>query len=156
MKKFLLNQIDVIRSITLKSVESLLEEQADFQPDGFNNTIRWNLGHIYVVQERLAFHYAGFPVDVPPSYIEMFSNGTKPSDWKIAPPSLAEICSRLAEQPGRIGTLLGDKLMEPPAVPFRRYDGKFDTIGAVIGFSIYHEGLHDAAIALIKKRMARG
>lgn len=156
MRKFLLNQLDVIRSVTLKSVESMFDEQADIQPEGFNNTIRWNLGHIYVVQERLAFHYAGFPVDVPQSYIEMFSNGTKPADWQGDPPLLAEICSRLAEQPGRIATLLGDRLAEPPVVPFRRFDGRLDTIGAIIGYSLYHEGLHNAAIALIKKRMDRG
>ncbi|HZG85766.1 DinB family protein [Paenibacillus sp.] len=147
----LLSQAEVVRAITLQAVESMREEEADVQPEGFNNTIRWHLGHIYLVQERLAFHYAGFPVDVPPSYIDLFGNGTKPSDWTVEPPSLAELGVRLQEQPGRIRTLLGEKLLEPPAIPFQRFNGKLDTIGAIVGYSLYHEGLHMAAIKQLKK-----
>lgn len=151
----LLKQLELIRSFTLGAVESLHEEEADVQPEGFNNTIRWHLGHIYLVQERLAFHYAGFPVDVPESYIDMFGNGTKPADWTAPPPSLAELGTRLTEQPGRITTLLGEKLHEAPAVPFQRFDGKLDTIGAIINYTLYHEGQHRAAIEMLKRRILR-
>lgn len=147
----LLDQIQLIRSITLKAVEEIADEEADVQPPSFNNTIRWHLGHIYVVQERLAFHYAGFPVDVPQSYIDMFSNSTKPADWKEEPPSLAELSCRLTEQPNRIRTLLGEKLKEPPTVPFHRFDGKLSTIGAILNFSLYHEGLHTSSISMLKR-----
>ncbi|HZG58795.1 DinB family protein [Paenibacillus sp.] len=149
----LLTQVDVIRSITLQAVESLHEEEADVQPEGFNNTIRWHLGHIYLVQERLAFYHAGFPLEVPQPYIDLFANGTKPMDWTGEPPSLAELGCRLTEQPGRIRTLLGEKLLEPTVVPFSRFDGRFDTIGALVGYSLYHEGLHMAAIRTIKRQL---
>ncbi|MCI3927688.1 DinB family protein [Paenibacillus sp. TRM 82003] len=150
----LLKQLELIRSFTLGAVESLHEEEADVQPEGFNNTIRWHLGHVYLVQERLAFHYAGFPVDVPQAYIDMFANGTKPADWKAEPPSLAELGTRLTEQPGRITTLLGEKLHEPLAVPFTRFGGKLDTIGAIVNYSLYHEGQHRTAIEMLKRRLA--
>ena len=149
----LLTQVDIVRSLTLQAVELLHEEEADMQPEGFNNTIRWHLGHIYLVQERLAFHHAGYPVDVPPSYIDLFGNGTKPSDWKTEPPSLAELGCRLTEQPGRIRTLLGERLEEPPAVPFSRFQGKMNTLGAILMYSLFHEGQHYEAIKLIKKRL---
>jgi len=147
----LLTQAEIVRSLTLAAVQAMHEEEADVQPEGFNNTIRWHLGHIYLVQERLAFHYAGFPVDAPQPYIDLFGNGTKPADWTTAPPSLAELGSRLTEQPGRIRTLLGEKLHEPPAVPFSRFEGKLDTIGAILGYSLYHEGLHLSSIKTIKR-----
>jgi hypothetical protein len=151
----LLNQLEWIRSVTLKAVESIHDEEADVQPEGFNNTIRWHLGHIYLVQERLAFHHAGFPVDVPQSYIDLFGNGTKPSGWKEEPPSLAELGSRLTEQPGRIRTLLGEHLLEQPAIPFHKFDGKLDSIGAIINFTLYHEGMHYATLSLLKKHVMR-
>lgn len=150
----LLTQVDIIRSITLQAVESLHEEEADVQPEGFNNTIRWHLGHIYLVQERLAFRHAGFPVDVPQPYIDLFANGTRPAGWTEEAPSLAELGCRLTEQPGRIRTLLGEKLLEPPAVPFARFGGKLDTIGAILGYSLFHEGQHLGVIQLIKQRIA--
>ncbi|WP_199615330.1 DinB family protein [Paenibacillus alkalitolerans] len=149
----LLIQIDLIRSITLKAVETVTDEEADMQPPGFNNTIRWHLGHIYLVQERLAFHFAGFPVYVPPEYIDLFSNGTKPSDWKKEAPSLAELTARLTEQPERIRTLLGDKLKEEPAIPCPLFDGKLTTIGAIINFSLFHEGMHNSALHRLKRAL---
>ena len=149
----LLTQVDIVRAITLQAVESLHEEEADVQPEGFNNTIRWHLGHIYLVQERLAFHHAGYPVDVPPSYIDLFGNGTKPSNWKTQPPTLAELGCRLSEQPERIRKLLGEKLTEPPAVPFPRFRGKLNTLGSIVMHSLFHEGQHYAAIKLIKQRL---
>lgn len=151
----LLTQLELIRSITLEEVFSINDEEADIQPEGFNNTIRWHLGHIYLVQERLAFHHAGFPLEVPQEYIDLFANRTRPSEWKIEPPSLAELGVRLTEQPGRIRTLLGEKLNEPPAVPFPRFDGKLDTIGAILNYSLYHEGQHKALITQIKRRILR-
>lgn len=147
----LLTQVELIRSITLKAVEAVTEEEADIQPAGFNNTIRWHLGHIYLVQERLAFHFAGFPVDVPQEYIDLFGTGTKPADWKTEAPPLAEVASRLTEQPGRIRTLLREKLNEAPAVPFTRFNGKLDTIGAIINYSLFHEGMHNASLQAIKR-----
>lgn len=151
----LLKQVELIRSITIKTVETVTDEEADVQPAGFNNTIRWHLGHIYLVQERLAFHFAGFPVDVPQNYIDLFGNGTKPTEWRSEAPPIAELAARLSEQPGRIRTLLGDKLNEAPAVPFHNYNGTLDTIGSIINFSLYHEGGHNASLQTIK-RLIRG
>jgi uncharacterized damage-inducible protein DinB len=152
---FLSKQMELVRSATLKAVESIHDEEADIQPEGFNNTIRWQLGHIYLVQERLAFHYAGYPVDVPESYIDLFGNGTMPADWKAEAPSLAEIGSRLTEQPERIRTLLGERLFEPLVIPFPRFGGKLNTIGDLLGFSIYHEGMHYSAITMLMKHVLR-
>lgn len=147
----ILEQIELIRSVTLGAMDGVSDEEADIQPESWNNTIRWHLGHIYLVQERMAFHFAGFPLDVPQSYIDMFSNGTKPSDWKSEPPSLAELSARLTEQPDRIRALLCDKLEEPPTVPFARFGGKIDTIGGLLTFTLFHEGLHNASIRALKR-----
>lgn len=149
--RVILDQIGMIRSVTLETIGEISDEEADVQPKGWNNTIRWHLGHIYLVQERLAFHFAGFPLDLPQSYIDMFCSGTKPSDWKSEPPSLADLAARLAEQPDRIRALLCDKLEERPANPFPRFDGKIDTIGGLLTFSLFHEGLHNASIRALKR-----
>jgi hypothetical protein len=147
----LLTQVELIRSITLKSVEAVSDEEADFQPQGFNNTIRWNLGHIYLVQERLAFHFAGFPLDVPQEYIDLFGSGTRPADWRKNAPPLAEIMARLTEQPERIRTLLGDRLKEEPVVVFNLFGGKLNTIGSIINYSLFHEGQHNTVLQALKR-----
>jgi hypothetical protein len=56
-ENYLLTQMKFVRTSTIRSVEGLDEKLADIIPKGFNNNIRWNLGHIYLMQERLAFQF---------------------------------------------------------------------------------------------------
>jgi len=55
-----LRQVEVVRAITLQKLESITEDVADIMPEGFNNTIRWNVGHILIVQDQLASNFAAF------------------------------------------------------------------------------------------------
>ena len=70
MDHFVFNQLEFVRSQTLKLAEGVSEKAADLVPDGFRNNIRWHLGHIYVVLERLAFKYDAMPLDMPPGWTE--------------------------------------------------------------------------------------
>ena len=60
MREFLFNQLKAVRGDTINVVKELSESQADSIPEGFNNNIRWNLGHVYVVQELFAFAFINF------------------------------------------------------------------------------------------------
>jgi uncharacterized damage-inducible protein DinB len=138
----LLKQIEVVRSITLKIFEDLTEEEADQMPNGFSNTIRWNLGHILIVQDQLANHFAGIPGQLPAEYISLFNNGTKPADWHITPPSLDVLAQHLKEQTRSIRENLTGRLDELATKPFTRLGFKMKTIGEILNFSIHHEGVH--------------
>lgn len=58
MDQIVFKQIKFVRSVTVRAVEGLSEGTLNSIPEGFNNNIRWNLGHIYLVQEKFAFHSA--------------------------------------------------------------------------------------------------
>lgn len=58
MDQIIFKQLKFVRSVTVRAVEGLSEGILDSIPEGFNNNIRWNLGHIYLVQEKFAFHSA--------------------------------------------------------------------------------------------------
>ncbi|MFF3923476.1 DinB family protein [Paenibacillus lactis] len=51
MNEALLNQLDFARASTLAAAKDVTEQEADIVPEGFANSIRWNLGHIYTVHE---------------------------------------------------------------------------------------------------------
>ncbi|WP_374934851.1 DinB family protein [Neobacillus driksii] len=44
------NQLESYRSYILVVLENVSREEAEVIPKGFNNNIRWNLGHIYLDQ----------------------------------------------------------------------------------------------------------
>lgn len=68
MENMILKHMDVVRGITISILEKTTEEAADITPKGFNNNIRWNLGHIAFIQEKLVFGLAGEPMQTPESY----------------------------------------------------------------------------------------
>src|SRR5690554_7246764 len=102
MDHFVFKQLEFVRHLTIKAVEGTSEKTLDIIPEGFNNNLRWNLGHIYLVQEKLSFYFAGEPMQMPENFIRLFGKGTKPTDWSEEPPKLELLLDMLAEHPMRI------------------------------------------------------
>ncbi|WP_337102901.1 DinB family protein [Paenibacillus sp. YIM B09110] len=152
MSKALFYQIEAIRNLTIKAVEGISEALLDTVPEGFNNNLRWNLGHIYLVQEKFAFHFSGDTVQLPESFERLFARGTKPADWKEEPPALEVLLEMLAEQPKRIQSLLQGRLDEAVTPTYTTGSGvQLSTIGEFLTFTLYHEGMHLGAIKLLKR-----
>ncbi|MGI8314331.1 DinB family protein [Halobacillus mangrovi] len=143
-------QINLVRKATLKEMDSVTEEQADKQPEGFKNTIRWNLGHIYVVQNSLIAKFGGKPVETPSHYLELFAPGTKPADWQGDVPSLDELKQKLEDQPARLKESLTGQLDDEAAEPFL----SMPTVGEILNFTSYHEGVHTGTIKALKANTA--
>lgn len=152
MERFLFHQLAFVREQTLRAVEGLPEAVLDLTPEGFNNNIRWNLGHIYVVQELFAFYHSGEPMQLFEEYNRFFARGTKPADWQEIPPSSAELFGALTEQPGRILTTLHDRLDETANEPRTTSTGiTLRTLKEMLSYTLYHEGMHFTAITLLKR-----
>ncbi|GGD10341.1 DinB family protein [Pontibacillus salipaludis] len=139
-------QINLVRKGTLKELDRVTEEQADTQPEGFKNTIRWNLGHIYVVQNALIAKYGGKSLETPSRYLELFAPGTAPSDWQGDVPSLAELKQQLEEQPAKLKEVLTGQLDDEATGDFL----SLQTVGEILNFSLYHEGVHTGTIKSLK------
>lgn len=140
-------QVDFIRQRTLDEMEGLTEEQADKVKEGFNNTIRWNLGHIYTAQNVLISKFGGKNIEMPPRYLELFGPGSIPADWEGDIPTLSELKQRLEEQPKKLKEALTGQLHDKAKEPFQF----LTTVGEILNFSLYHEGLHTGIIKSLKK-----
>jgi len=135
--------MEVVREITVKSINRIPEDIADIVPEGYNNNIRWNFGHIAFIQEKLVYGVSGEKMNLTKEYEDFFSAGTKPADWKGTPPSLAEISVILTEQTERIKEFVPGRFSEKLSTPFTNRAGiTFETIGETWLFSFYHEGMH--------------
>mgnify|MGYP001443397944 CR=1 FL=1 len=144
------SMLEMNRNRTLAYVDNVTEQQADVIPKGFNNNIRWHLGHILVAQERMAFRLIGEPLGLPDGLVSLFLNGTKPADWVTPPPDLATLRRLLEEQQGRIRERLTGRLAEPLAVPFK----DLKRLDEALLFSMTHEANHAGFIWALKKAAA--
>jgi hypothetical protein len=152
MDQSVFKQLEFVRHLTINTVEEISEKTLDIIPEGFNNNLRWNLGHIYLVQEKLAFHFAGESMQLPAIFDRLFGKGTKPGEWNEEPPKLKVLLEMLAEQPKRIQESLQNRLGEQVKEPFTTGSGlTLGTIGEFLSYTLYHEGMHYSTINLLKR-----
>ncbi|UPM52568.1 DinB family protein [Gottfriedia acidiceleris] len=157
MEQFLFNQLGFVRNQTLNLLDGMTEEMADQIPEGFRNSIRWNLGHIYVVEERFAFQYLGLPQNLPEGFKEQFEYGTTPLNaHKFRVPTLKELGDLLNEQQVRIQKTLIDLLDVKVDPSYTTSAGMtLETPKQFLTFILYHEGMHFSVIKLYKSLLSR-
>lgn len=123
------------------------DEAWDIQPNGFNNTIRWNAGHIFVSMEALVQKALGDYKPVNPEWIPLFVTGSSPEGWGGHVPSNEELLEALKEQPARVVAALegnlGNVLTESMSIgPMHT----METVEAIVQFVVWHEGVHSGII----------
>jgi uncharacterized damage-inducible protein DinB len=128
-------QFQVLRERLYPRVSEISEEVTEIQPEGFNNTIHWHVGHILVVTENFLFGEEG---QLPARYNEWFAPRTKPADWSGEVPSVAVLLEQLKDQQERINAISNERFNEklPKEVL------GCSTLGELAGFSFYHETYH--------------
>lgn len=147
-----LNQLKFTRIYTLGRLVKSKTEAWDAQPTGFNNTIRWNAGHIYITMETLIQKAVEGYELVNPEWIELFVSGSSPDTWEDNVPSTEELLAALEEQPGRIVKALEGKLtntlQEPMSIgPLHT----MVTVEAIVQFAVWHEGVHAGMINALNR-----
>lgn len=156
MGRFIFDQLNFARQLLLNCVKEISESQVDIIPKEFNNNIRWNLGHVCLTQDRMAFYYANEPMEVPEVFSDLFRSGTKPIDWKIKPPTLQELVDILGDQPNRIRERLQNRLDEAVANPFSKIPGlTLRTFDELLTFSLFHEARHFETVNTLIKFTTR-
>ncbi len=130
------------RTSTLILLPKLEDNLWDEQPENWPNTIRWNAGHIYAEAEGF-LHDADHKYEiVHPEWLDLFLDGTRPSDWGDNVPSKQEIIEALQEQEKRIEAFFPGKY-DNEVSKVRDLNGTLlDTVDDSLQFVTWHEGIH--------------
>lgn len=142
----IIDQLNFTRLYTLGRLKQSNDAEWDTQPTGFSNTIRWNAGHIYVTLEYFVHLIDSEYEIVNAEWIPFFVRGSSPANWEGDIPSNEEIIVALTEQTTRLTKFLAGRLEEPLENPINLGAKDMETIGALILFAIWHEGLHAGLI----------
>ena len=144
MGELIKKEFELLRTRLYPRVEEISEEVIDIQPEGFNNTIHWHVGHILTVTEGFLFAENG---QLPVEYKELFAPKTKPSDWKGEVPSIATLVQQLKNSMNVLTKFQMNDLMNNYLKP------KFGctTVGELAGFTFYHETYHFGQIHAMKR-----
>ncbi|MBT2637832.1 MULTISPECIES: DinB family protein [unclassified Bacillus (in: firmicutes)] len=147
MSELLFKQFELTRGSFLKTTEGITTEQASVQPEGFNNNIHWHIGHVLTVTEQFMMGFPKKSSHLPVNYIELFGNGTRPSDWTGDVPSVEVLRDQLKAQLGRIKEIPPSMLDEKLKKPFLG----METFGELANMSLFHEAYHLGQIHVMRK-----
>jgi uncharacterized damage-inducible protein DinB len=151
MSQTIINTAKTVRQMVIRQIESIPEEAFDVQPKPFNNTIRWNTGHIITALNGMLSLGITFNSNLPDTYAGLFKTGTKPSEWIIAPPSKAELVQILSQQLNSISEVNPGILEDSLQSPIQMGPLKFETVGELFNFAVVHETMHSTAISYLLK-----
>ncbi|WP_442599605.1 DinB family protein [Neobacillus sp. D3-1R] len=147
MNNLVFKNFEMTRGFFLKEVEGISQEVASFQPDGFNNNIHWHIGHVLTVTEQFMFGFPRKTTNLPPNYLELFGNGTKPANWTENVPSVEELVVQLKDQVGRLNGISEDSLNKSLIKPFLG----LETFGQLANMALFHEANHLGQIHTMKR-----
>jgi hypothetical protein len=138
------------RKLLSRWIENLSLEQLNTIPQGFNNNIIWNIGHIIVVQQMLVYNLSGLPMHVEADLVSKYKKGTRPT----APVTEAEVAllkellfTTVTQTESDFGTGLFENFTEYTVMTGFVIKNASDAIA----FNYYHEALHTGVIMSLKK-----
>ncbi|UQZ82604.1 DinB superfamily protein [Paenibacillus konkukensis] len=151
-ESYLFGLINRGRGKLLELLEACPEAQREEVPQGFNNHLLWQAGHLVTVTDGIVLGFSGEPSAVPATYRGLFGNGTKPADWTGEPPAWDTLIAQLREQSGQLEAALSGKMDAPVKENFF----KAETVGELLQAVMLHDNQHLGMINAMLKVLKQG
>jgi hypothetical protein len=145
--------ITSFRNLLIKSLDELSNEQINKVPEGFNNNLVWQLGHVIVSQQSMAYKRSDNPMIIDDALLQQYKGGTKPEGAvsQAEYEELKELSAKTLEQ--------FDK--DFAAGKFKNYTTfalgtgvEITSIDEALGMLQLHEGMHYGYSQALKRAIA--
>jgi hypothetical protein len=131
-------------------LDSISLAQLNKIPEGFNNNIIWNIAHIVVVQQMLAYKLSGLPMLISDEMVAKYMRGTKP-EKEVTQSEIDEIQSLLFETINKTEVDYNDGIFQN-FQEFTSLSGfTMRNIEDALAFNYFHEAVHTGMIMSILK-----
>ena len=135
------------------AVDAMTPEQRTAIPGGFNNHVLWNVGHLAVTEQLLAYGLADQPLGVSDEMVGAFRKGTSPRDWTRAW-TWDEIRTLFLTLPDRTAH---DVAAGGRFSGFRSYTTTpgvvLNSVEDAVRFNLYHEGIHLGSVLALRRML---
>jgi hypothetical protein len=145
--------IQVLKNPRLYILEILKDfsiEQLNKIPEGHNNNIAWNLGHMAATQQTLCYLRSGIPFVLEEDFINTYKSGTKPEKF-INEGEFERIKDHLLSPLDQFEQDLKADLFKNLTPFVTRYGVPINNIDDAAAFLPFHEGLHIGYVMSMRK-----
>lgn len=150
--QFGLHVFQKTRKTVVDAVANLTEAQLLAMPEGFDNNILWNVGHMIVVRQALVYGRSGLDplIDLEAMQADFWPN-TSPAGWE-ATPDITAVLAMLANHSNQFAAdIAAGKFADVVYQPRTSGSGvHVETVAEVVHYNNYHEGLHLGAILALR------
>ena len=151
------SQIETIRktrSFLFEQIKNLSNERLNEVPEGFNNNIIWNLGHMIAAQQGMCYKRAGLPTIISENFWDRFRTGSKP-EGIISDDEITHIREMFFATLDKLGVDYNSGIFSNYTAWSTRYGVEIANIDDALEFLPFHEGLHTGTILSIKKLVTK-
>ncbi|MCF8274862.1 MAG: DinB family protein [Flavobacteriaceae bacterium] len=139
---FTLEVLTNTRKFFIKFLEKTTLEDLNTIPQGYNNNMIWNIGHILVTQQLLAYKLSGLPMMISETLISKYMKETKPNGF-VSQNEVDEIKSLLLSTIEKTKEDFKNNLF----TNFKEYTvsttgNTLTNIDEAFQFILFHEGIH--------------
>ncbi|MCU5746170.1 DinB family protein [Staphylococcus sp. SQ8-PEA] len=145
-------QIETTYKLLKQHITNIDEEKAIFQPEIANNNIKWQLGHIILLNDFLFFEKVNGENALKQTISKYFLWGTSPKDFDGNEPSFKELKVLLGNQFDTILNILDDQVEAERDEPImlKNINLRMDTFEQSIHFAMLHINRHFGQIVMLK------
>lgn len=138
------------RKLYSKFFDDYSLDQLNEIPNGFNNNLIWNIGHIIVSQQALIYKNSNLPMYISDEFVHLYKPGTKP-ERRISQSEADEIKALLLSLVAKTKEDFQKDLF--PAYPEKDTLTGFHlgSLKEAFEFVNYHEGIHLGYMMSIRK-----
>jgi len=145
-----INILKKSRQLTLKVINNCTIEQLNKIPEGFKNSIAWNITHLVVTQQLLCYKLSGLECLISEEMINNFQKGTAPK-YSLAVDEFDEIKKLFIDLPETLEKGYSKGIFKKYFEYKTSVDITLNTIEDGIKFNNYHEGIHLGVILQLLK-----
>ena len=151
--------IDIMRGARLfliNLIEGISIERLNEIPDGFNNNLVWNFGHVIATQQILCYRNAGVKPVIEDEFIDKYKSGTRPEGFTdentfgIFKKYLIQTIDKFEEDSAT------NMFVNYNAFDLKSYPGvRLKNIGDAAKFASFHDGLHVGYSMALKRSLKK-
>ena len=149
----LLRDFSDLRAFALKFMRTMESEEAVQVPEGFKNSLHWQLGHLLFTQGVTLFEWCGLPSPCPRGFGQYFGLGSSPKDYDPLVPDWEELLALARMHVRTFPEQVSGRLQQPLLLPRRLMNIPMATAGDTLPFLLAHEGEHLAHIKRLRKAL---
>lgn len=139
---FTLEVLPNTRKAFIKIIENTSLEDLNKIPNGFNNNIIWNIGHILVTQQLLAYKLSGLPMMVSDELVGKYRKDSKPNG-DLTQSEVNEIKGLLLSTIDKTKADFNNNIFkEYNAYTVSTTGNTLNNIEEAFQFILFHEGIH--------------